>query len=31
MTESYGRLFEQWRAKHESQAENLTFEEIQLS
>jgi len=28
MTLSYGRLFEQWRAEHNSPAENLTFEEV---
>jgi adenylate cyclase class 2 len=28
MTLSYGRLFEQWRAEHNSNAEHLTFEAI---
>jgi adenylate cyclase class 2 len=28
MTVSYGRLFEQWRAEHHSDADNLTFDEV---
>jgi adenylate cyclase class 2 len=28
MTQSYGRLFEQWCAEHGSKAENLTFAEV---
>ena len=28
MTLSYGRLFEQWREEHHSEAENLTFDEV---
>ena len=28
ITLSYGRLFEQWRAEHHSQAEDLTFEAV---
>jgi adenylate cyclase class 2 len=28
MTLSYGRLFEQWRSEHNSDAENLTFAEV---
>ena len=31
MTISYGRLFEQWRIEHQSDAENLTFEEIEAA
>jgi len=31
MTLSYGRLFEQWRIEHHSDAENLTFEEIEAA
>jgi adenylate cyclase class 2 len=30
-TMSYGRLFEQWRIEHHSDAENLTFEEIEAA
>lgn len=29
MTLSYGRLFEQWRVEHNSNAEHLTFEAVQ--
>ena len=28
LTLSYGRLFEQWRAEHKSEAVNLTFDEV---
>ena len=31
ITASYGRLFEQWRADHQSNASDLTFEAIQAS
>ena len=30
MTLSYGRLFEQWRQKHHSSAEDLTFEAVKM-
>lgn len=31
MTLSYGRLFDQWRAEHNSNAEDLTFEAVKMS
>jgi hypothetical protein len=31
VTLSYGRLFEQWRAEHHSEAKDLTFDAVQVA
>ena len=31
LTLSYGRLFEQWRAEHGSEANDLTFEAVSVT